>query len=135
MKHQSIPRWLPGLVVGCLVALVGGDVVKAAEASVAVKRLLTASFRRVAGVETGGAAVFPDERSSWYGHSIGSPTVDFDGTTYRMWFVGMSPTDDAKIPYGFAERTIARMACRRSAESSSQAVITSASSSGPSAID
>lgn len=105
MKNLSVVRRIfAGCVAGCLVGLVGGDSVTAAEPSIAVPSLLKSAFRRVAGAGSGGAAVFPDEKSKWYDHSIGSPTVDFDGTTYRMWFVGMSRTDDAKIPYGFDEK-------------------------------
>lgn len=76
----------------------------AAEPTTAVESLLQASFRRVAGSAHGGAAIFPDAKSKWSDHSMGSPTVVFDGTTYRMWYVGMSRTDNPRIPYGFDER-------------------------------
>ena len=69
-----------------------------------VDDILKLNFERVAGPETGGAVVYPDHTSNWFDHSIGSPTVDFDGTTWRMWFVGMSRTQDPAIPYGFAEK-------------------------------
>jgi len=69
-----------------------------------VDDILKLNFNRVAGPETGGAVVYPDHTSNWFDHSIGSPTVDFDGTTWRMWFVGMSRTQDPAIPYGFAEK-------------------------------
>jgi len=69
-----------------------------------VEEILAAPFKRVAGPETGRASFYPDDASTWCDHTVGSPTVDFDGKTWRMWFVGMSRTDDPGIPYGFAER-------------------------------
>jgi len=30
--------------------------------------------------------------------------MEFDGKTWRMWFVGLSMTKDPGIPYGFTER-------------------------------
>jgi len=76
----------------------------AAPPAVTVETVLEARFKRVTGPQSGGAMVYPDSDSTWFDHSVGSPTVDFDGTTYRMWFVGMHKTDDPGIPYGFAER-------------------------------
>jgi len=104
MKNPHTGRLILLSIICCVVCLVAADGVFAAEPTVSVDAVLRSSFRRVAGKAPGGAAVFPDSNSKWCGHSIGSPTVDFDGTTYRMWFVGMSRTDDPRIPYGFDER-------------------------------
>jgi hypothetical protein len=76
----------------------------AAEEPASVGSVLRSQFQRVAGDQSGQAVVYPDSSSSWFDHSVGSPTVIFDGETYRMWFVGMSRSDDPGIPYGFAER-------------------------------
>jgi hypothetical protein len=69
-----------------------------------VDAVLAGRFERVAGPETGGAAVYPDSTSTWYDQSVAVPTIDFDGRVYRMWFVGLHITDDPALPYGFAER-------------------------------
>ena len=103
MKQPSLPRQVFWSICCCLVYFVVSDPALAAEPTVAVDSLLKTSFRRVAGTASGGAAVYPDAKSKWYDHSVGSPPVDFDGTTYRIWFVGMSRTDDSRVPYGFAE--------------------------------
>ncbi|MBI85462.1 MAG: hypothetical protein CMJ81_19895 [Planctomycetaceae bacterium] len=80
------------------------SVALAAEPTAKVDVILKSPFQRVPGTQPGNAAVYPDSSSSWFNHSVGTPTVDFDGQTYRMWFVGLSRTDDKRIPYGFAER-------------------------------
>ena len=72
--------------------------------TVPVETILAAPFERVAGPAIGSASFYPDTTSSWCDHTVASPTVDFDGKMWRMWFVGMSRTDDPGIPYGFAER-------------------------------
>ncbi len=69
-----------------------------------VGSLLQAEFHRVPGAAHGGSCVFPDSSSSWCNQFLGSPTVHFDGSIYRMWFVGSSLTKDPRIPYGFDER-------------------------------
>ena len=69
-----------------------------------VEALLKSTFDRVVGSQTGGAAVFPDTKSVWFNLSVSLPTVDFDGETYRMWFVGHTMTSDPGIPYGWYER-------------------------------
>ena len=104
MPCESVLRQIGGRVAGCIVALtiVGG--VTASEPRVSVSHLLKSTYRRVAGAGRGGAAVFPDKASRWCSQAIGSPTVVFDGKTYRMWFVGMSRAKYPKIPYGFHER-------------------------------
>ena len=76
----------------------------AEEPAARVEAILKARFHRVAGDQSGQAVIYPDSGSRWFDHSVGSPTVEFDGETYRMWFVGMSRSDDPGIPYGFAER-------------------------------
>ena len=73
-------------------------------ASPQVSQLLKSSFERTTGTEPGGAALYPDSASSWYDHSVVSPSVHYDGKLYRLWFVGLSRTQDPQIPYGFAER-------------------------------
>jgi len=75
-----------------------------AQDRITVETLLNAKFKRVQGAMTGGAVVYPNSAKSWSDHSLGSPTVTFDGRTYLMYFVGMSKTSDPAIPYGFAER-------------------------------
>jgi hypothetical protein len=69
-----------------------------------VAQLAAGTFHRVAGSETGGACLDIGPEGSWYSQWVGSPTVDFDGETYRMWFVGGAPTKDAGVPYGHYER-------------------------------
>lgn len=104
MKRTAVPRRVFRSLVCCLVCCPVFGPAHGAEPTIAVDSLLKTSFRRVAGTAHGAAAVFPDPVSKWCDHSMGSPTVDFDGTTYRMWFVGMSRTDNPQIPYGFDER-------------------------------
>ena len=81
-----------------------GPVSDAAPPSVTVTEILQRTFKRVPGDKSGDAAIYPDQRHLWCNHSVGTPTVDFDGRTWRMWFVGMSMTDNPEIPYGFAAR-------------------------------
>lgn len=69
-----------------------------------VADIVAAAFERVPGPGTGGAALYPDATSTWADHSLSLPTVDFDGRTYRMWFVGIHMTQQPGIPYGMAER-------------------------------
>lgn len=69
-----------------------------------VDEILKARLERVEGQAAGGAAIFPDPKSPCFDHTLGSPTIDFDGETWWMWFVGMTMTDDPAIPYGFEER-------------------------------
>ena len=104
MPSESVLRQIGGRVAGCFVGLAIVGSVMASEPQVSVSRLLKTTYRRVAGAGRGGAAVFPDSGSRWCSQAIGSPTVVFDGKTYRMWFVGMSRASDPRIPYGFHER-------------------------------
>ena len=104
MKPPFALRHVFGSIVCGVTCLVVADGIPAGEPTVSVDTVLRSSFRRIAGKAAGAAAVFPDSNSKWYDHSVGSPTVDYDGTTYRMWFVGMSRTKDPRIPYGFDER-------------------------------
>jgi len=78
------------------------DSVQAAQPT--VEMVLNAQFNRVAGPETGDAALFPDTQSDWYDHSVSMPTVEFDGEMYRMWFVGHTMTSAPDIPYGSYEQ-------------------------------
>jgi len=93
---------LSTMAMACCMILVTSSA--AAPPTVTIETILKADFKRVEGPQSGGAMVYPDSHSTWFDHSVGSPTVDFDGTTYRMWFVGFHKTDDPRIPYGFAER-------------------------------
>ena len=104
MKHTLLARQILWATVASLMGFSSLTPVGGAEPPIGVESLLETSFRRVAGTAHAGAAVFPNSKSRWSDHSMGSPTVDFDGTTYRMWFVGMSRTNDRRIPYGFDER-------------------------------
>ena len=87
-----------------LILQASGGSTYAAPPAVQIDPILKSKFKRVAGPETGGALIYPDATSTWFDHSVGSPTIDFDGKTWRMWFVGMSMTKDLGIPYGFEER-------------------------------
>ncbi|MBP88122.1 MAG: hypothetical protein CMJ64_15620 [Planctomycetaceae bacterium] len=87
-----------------VIAVASGERMFAAPPAVQVDAILEAKFKRVEGAETGGASIYPGATSTWSDHSVGSPTIDFDGHVWRMWFVGMSMTDDPGIPYGFEER-------------------------------
>ena len=69
-----------------------------------VDDLVSATFDRVAGHAAGGATLDTGEPGSWFAECVGSPTVDFDGERYRMWFVGGAKTDDPSVPYGLDER-------------------------------
>ena len=69
-----------------------------------VDSILAATFAHVPGSQSGGAALFPDPDSDWCDHSLWSQTVDFDGTTWRMWVTGMSLTSDPGVPYGWYDR-------------------------------
>ena len=68
---------------GLLAGVPASSSVSAEEPLATVGTLLKVEFRRVIGTEHGGAAVFPDLKSKWANHTLGSPTVHFDGTTYR----------------------------------------------------
>lgn len=80
------------------------ELTTAAPPEATVEVLLKAGFDRVVGRQAGGAVLFPDNTSDWFEHTVASPTVDFDGQAYRMWFVGLTMTGDEGIPYGFYER-------------------------------
>ena len=62
------------------------------------------SFQRVPGPAHGNSCLAPGPAGSWYSQYVSSPTVLFDGETYRMWFVGSQSTDDASFPYKTIER-------------------------------
>ena len=81
-----------------------GPVSDVSPPSVTVQEILQRTFKRVPGDKSGGAAIYPDQRHLWCNHSVGTPTVDFDGRTWRMWFVGMTVADNPEIPYGLAAR-------------------------------
>lgn len=108
MNNETHRYQLRSSAIACtaIVAIIqaGGAQTFAAPPPVEINSILTANFKRVAGTETGGASIYPDATSTWFDHTVGSPTVDFDGKTWRMWFVGLSMTDDPGIPYGFNER-------------------------------
>ena len=72
--------------------------------AIAVDQLLKAKFRRVTGPAHGGSTLDVGPKGSWYATNASSPTIHYDGTLYRMWFVGGTPTDDATVPYGWHER-------------------------------
>ncbi|HMC65823.1 MAG TPA: hypothetical protein VKI65_12870 [Gemmataceae bacterium] len=69
-----------------------------------VDDLVKARFHRVPGKAYGGASFDTGGSGSWYEHYASSPTVEYDGDTYRMWFVGGAPTKHPGVPYGFYER-------------------------------
>ena len=62
--------------------------------------LADAEFHRVPGTGWGGSVLDAGSDLSWFGLGATMPTVVFDGTTYRMWFVGSSKTTDPSYPYG-----------------------------------
>ena len=61
-------------------------------------------FKRVLGSAYGGACLDTGTAGSWYSDTVSTPTVDFNGDVYRMWFVGGAPTDDPAAPYGRYEQ-------------------------------
>ena len=73
-------------------------------AAVTVDQILQSSFERVAGPATGGAVLDVGAPGSWCDYAVVCPTVDFDGRLYRMWFTGMTLTDDPRAPYGLYSR-------------------------------
>ena len=75
-----------------------------AQRFLASNRFLQAEFNRVPGSASGESVLFPVTDSDWCDHTLWSQTVDFDGTTWRMWFTGLSKTDDPGVPYGWYER-------------------------------
>ena len=73
-------------------------------ATVTVDQILQSRFERVAGPAAGGAVLDVGAPGSWYDYAVVNPTVDFDGRLYRMWFVGLTYTDDPGAPYGIYGR-------------------------------
>src|SRR5438093_8517044 len=71
---------------------------------VSVDNLAKARFQRVPAKAYGDASFDTGGSRSWYEHYASSPTVDYDGKTYRMWFIGGARTKDPGVPYGFYER-------------------------------
>ncbi|MBN2296645.1 MAG: hypothetical protein JXM70_29725 [Pirellulales bacterium] len=69
-----------------------------------VSNLLNAQWKRVKGPASGGSVLDVGPAGSWYESYVGMPTVNFDGKTYRMWFVGGQETNDPGVPYGAYER-------------------------------
>ncbi len=106
--NASRHHWFPisnGSSIWLLLSmLVAGHAAVAGRPEPSVEAILAARFQRVIGPETGGAAVFPDTTSDWMHHTLQMPTVDFDGTTWRMWFAASTTTTEPGFPYGFVER-------------------------------
>jgi predicted GH43/DUF377 family glycosyl hydrolase len=87
-----------------LAALVSIDTVAIAQGPVTVDQLAKATWERVRGPADKGSVLGPGEPGGWRSAYVGFPTVEFDGETYRMWFVGAQKTDDEQAPYGYYER-------------------------------
>jgi hypothetical protein len=68
-----------------------------------VSDLTKSEFKRVPGDAYGGSVLDIGEPNSWFRVYVATPTIDFDGNTYRMWFVGGAHTQDSSVPYGFTE--------------------------------
>ena len=79
---MTYPRY--SLLLACLLAWATASTrpTLAAPPMVAVETILKAKFKRVAGPQSGGAMIYPDSTSTWFDHSVRSPTIDFDGKTY-----------------------------------------------------
>lgn len=87
-----------------LAALVSIDTVAIAQVPVTIDQLAKATWKRVKGPADKGSVLGPGEPGGWRSAYVGFPTVEFDGETYRMWFVGAQKTDDTRAPYGYYER-------------------------------
>lgn len=66
--------------------------------------IVGAEWHRVPGPASGKSVLDVGIPGSWRDSFVGSPTVDFDGKLYRMWFAGGQTTSDAGVPYGVYER-------------------------------
>jgi hypothetical protein len=94
-----ISTWFLGV---CLLA--GERLPCAAADGPSVDILEKVSFQRVPGGASQGACLDVGPAGSWYGGTVGMPTVHFDGQLYRLWFVGDEPTKDPLAPYGIYQR-------------------------------
>ena len=66
--------------------------------------LLQQRLERVAGAAHGGASIDPGEPGTWSDAYVSGPTVCYDGSVYRMWFVGATKADAPGFPYGYVAR-------------------------------
>ena len=87
-----------------LAGLVSVEAVAVAQGLVTVDQLEKATWKRVRGPANKGSVLGPGGPDGWRSAYVGFPTVEFDGETYRMWFVGAQKTDDPRAPYGYYER-------------------------------
>ncbi len=69
-----------------------------------VTDLESATFERVAGPAVKESVFDVGPVGSFYSAYVGSPTVDYDGKVFRMWFVGAAESDDPSVPYGYLEQ-------------------------------
>ncbi len=107
MKRSVIPPIAVLLVLGAS-ANTGRSAAPKAKTDSArlpgVPALVEAQFERVPGGAAKQSVLDAGPSGRWNSAYATSPTVDFDGKTYRMWFVGGTPTQDPDVPYGHLNR-------------------------------
>lgn len=64
-----------------------------------VGEIAAAGFQRIAGPREAGAVLDTTQAGNWGTYVVGQPTVDFDGTLFRMWFAGTPRLAPGESPY------------------------------------
>ena len=100
-KITDTKRWFAS---GLLLCVLGQHGVAVADPRVTVEQLAKATWERVEGPAEKASVLGPGRLGGWRGDYVGFPSIEFDGKTYRMWFVGGQKTDDPRAPYGYYER-------------------------------
>lgn len=98
------PMWTRPLCLFLLSVIAGNDAARGFAGELTVEMLEKVVYRRVAGGASQGACLDVGPAGSWSGGTVGLATVHFDGSLYRMWFVGDELTKDPKAPYGIYQR-------------------------------
>ena len=70
-----------------------------ASAPPSVDEIVAGPFQRVAGPREAGSVLDTTQAGDWGTYVVGQPTVDFDGTLFRMWFAGTPQLAPGESPY------------------------------------
>jgi hypothetical protein len=84
---------------GFLLVCLGFAAAARADRPPSVDSLATATFQRVMGTQAAGSAIDVMQAGDWGSYVVGQPTVDFDGTVFRMWFAGTPRLAPGESPY------------------------------------
>jgi hypothetical protein len=99
MKSRSVLRRAVLLGLTAFYAAGCGGARLGDRPNVTVDEIIAGSFHRVAGPRERGSDLDTTQAADWGSYVVGLPTVDFDGTLFRMWFAATPQLAPGESPY------------------------------------